>query len=276
MRQLAIYGLGLIGGSLAKALRAHSAAVRLVGIDLPEVLAGAASQGLVDELVDGSQNAAVRAALGASDLAVLAVPVRSIERLLPEALASCGAVTDCGSTKRSIVAVARNTPYAARFVGGHPMAGAPEGGLSRARDDLFTASTWILCPEGASQQVLAIVRDFVTSLGALPVEMSAELHDRAVALTSHVPQLIASALLALAGESGASAAAGPAFASATRVAGGPESMWRDIFETNPDEIAAALATLTARLESVGRALPDVGPALELLRAARASRGGGRQ
>jgi prephenate dehydrogenase len=275
MRQLAIYGLGLIGGSLAKAVRAHGAAVRLVGIDLPEVVAGAASQSLVDELVDGSQSAAVRAALGGSDLAVLAMPVRSIERLLPEALASCGIVTDCGSTKRSIVAVARNTPHAARFVGGHPMAGAPEGGLTRARGDLFTTSTWILCPEGASPQVLAIVRDFVTSLGALPVEMSSELHDRAVALTSHVPQLIASALVALAADSGATAAAGPAFASATRVAGGSESMWRDIFETNPDEIAAALAALTARLESVGRALPDVGPALDLLRAARASRDGER-
>ena len=273
MRQLTIYGLGLIGGSLAKALRARGAATRLVGIDLPEVVAAAAAQGLVDDLVDASKDGAVRAALAASDLAVLAVPVRSIERLLPEALASCCAVTDCGSTKRSVVAVARGTPHAARFVGGHPMAGAPEGGFSLSRADLFASSSWILCPSGTSPEVLKIVGDFVTGLGAVPVEMSAELHDRAVALTSHVPQLIASALLALASESGADAAAGPAFASATRVAGGPESMWRDIFETNPDEIAAALAALTARLESVGRALPDVGPALELLRQARARREG---
>jgi prephenate dehydrogenase len=113
--------------------------------------------------------------------------------------------------------------------------------------------------------------ELVVAVGAIPVELSPEEHDHAIALTSHVPQLLASALLSLAAESGADVAAGPAFIGATRVAGGPEIMWRDIFETNGDEVASALAALSARLDAVGRSLPDVGPALELLRDARARR-----
>jgi prephenate dehydrogenase len=102
--------------------------------------------------------------------------------------------------------------------------------------------------------------------------MSAAEHDRAVALTSHVPQLLASALATLAAQTGAEPAAGPAFASATRVAGGSEAMWADIFSTNADAIALALRELVRELENSARGLgespADTRPALELLRQAR--------
>jgi prephenate dehydrogenase len=104
--------------------------------------------------------------------------------------------------------------------------------------------------------------------------MSAADHDRAVALTSHVPQLLASVLTVLAARRGAFGAAGPAFASATRVAGGAANMWKDIFETNADEIADALRELSAALTTVADGLQSVEPAraaLELLTDAREQR-----
>jgi prephenate dehydrogenase len=278
LERLAIVGVGLIGGSLALAARRAGFARHIVGVDR-RAMAGAdenAPRGVVDEWVDADDEARVREALSHADLTVLAMPVSAIAGLLPLALSSGGVITDCGSTKRVIVEKARTEARCARFVPGHPMAGHPEGGLGNAREELFDGRRWLLCPEGVDADALARVEALVRAVGAEPVLLDAESHDRAVALTSHVPQLMASALFALGTEEHAEVAAGPAFASITRVAGGARVMWQDIFDSNADAVAAALRRLSAELDTAASGLEQghVEPALELL--ARARRALGRE
>jgi prephenate dehydrogenase len=155
------------------------------------------------------------------------------------------------------------------------MAGHPEGGLRNARADLFCDKKWILCPQGSTPDAVDLVRDFVVSLGAQAVDLSVEAHDRSVAITSHLPQLLASALAVIAQKKDALNAAGPGFASATRVAGGAEEMWRDIFGTNAQEISEALIEISELLRGLGNDLKDnkIKSSIELLRSARRTREG---
>jgi prephenate dehydrogenase len=156
------------------------------------------------------------------------------------------------------------------------MAGAPEGGIDLARPDLFRDRRWILCPDESDQDAVEIVEGLVRQVGAMPVRMTAAEHDRAVALTSHVTQLVSSALAAVALEGGAEPALGPAFEGATRAAGGPERMWDDILATNADAVAAGLEGIVHELERVRASLtkdpPDTAAALALLARARAALG----
>jgi prephenate dehydrogenase len=236
---------------------------------------GAADQA-AHELVDCGDASGVATALESAELAVLAVPVGAIRELLPAALARAETVTDCGSTKRAVRTAAAAEPRGERFVPGHPMTGSPEGGIQNASPDLFEDKTWILCPQGSAPDAVARVEALLDAVGARTALMSVEEHDRAVARTSHVPQILASALAVLGAPARAAGAAGPAFERATRVAGGAEAMWRDIFATNADEIAAALVELGAELDAARAALRREPPALEpllgLLARARAERG----
>ena len=206
---------------------------------------------------------------------MLSAPVRVILAQLGRTLDYGAVVTDCGSTKREISQALAQHPGRARFVPGHPMAGFPEGGAAHAKADLFVGRRWILCPEASSNEARREVEALVQLVGAEPVEMSPAAHDRAVALASHVPQLLGSVLRATATEVGADAAAGPGFASATRVAGGSPAIWGDIFSSNADQICWALKCVTQELEQVIAGLerdpPDTGPALALLARARRAR-----
>jgi prephenate dehydrogenase len=272
MNSVAIVGLGLIGGSLALALKRHHPQLRVVACDFPEVLRSEGVRALGAESVPIADEARRRQAWSEVELVVLATPVGVIVQLLPEIMALASLVTDCGSTKRAIVACVEQSPRLGRFVPGHPMAGQPEGGLHNARADLYENRSWILCPEHSHPDAVTRIQNMIAAVGARAVEMSAAEHDRAVALTSHVPQLLASALASLAARTGAEPAAGPAFASATRVAGGSEAMWADIFRTNADAIASALQDLMRELENSARGLAadpaDTRAALELLSQAR--------
>ncbi|HMJ15048.1 MAG TPA: prephenate dehydrogenase/arogenate dehydrogenase family protein [Polyangiaceae bacterium] len=272
MNSVAIVGLGLIGGSLALALRARFPSLRLVALDFSEVLGSPVLHELRMEALPIADAQGRRAVFASVDLVVLAAPVSAIVQLLPEAIEHARVVTDCGSTKRSITACVEGLAESARFVPGHPMAGLPDGGLVNARADLFVDRSWILCGDASAPDALARVEAMIAAVGAHAVHMPVVDHDRAVALTSHVPQLLASALAVLAARGGAEPAAGPAFASATRVAGGSEAMWGGIFNTNADAIAEALRALGAELEAVARGLDqepsDPRPALEILSQAR--------
>ena len=273
--RLAILGFGLIGGSVALAARARGIVAHVVGVDRADVLALPAARGAADELLDAADEAGTRRALAAADLVVVATPVGAIEAIIGEVLDVADVATDCGSTKRAICASAARSSRRGRFVAGHPMAGLPQGGIERASDDLFEGRQWLLCPEHSDPDAVARVETFVSALGAQPVRLTAEEHDRAVALTSHLPQLLASALAVLAERKHADVAAGPAFQSATRVAGGGEAMWRDILATNADEVSLALEALGEELDGIAKALrhkpPDLGPALRLLERARGLR-----
>jgi prephenate dehydrogenase len=269
MKRLTVVGFGLIGGSFALAQK-RCAPIFVTAVDLPQALAHPRAEEIADARVDVRDDAAFERAVADSTLTVVSAPVGVICRLLPAVLARAALVTDTGSTKRRIEVAARSSPRGARFVPGHPMAGSPEGGIERARADLFESRPWILCGDHAARDALASVEQWVGDTGAVCVHLTAAAHDAAVARTSHLPQLVASALLGVVERAGALPAAGPAFERLAHSAGGPEAMWRDIWASNADEIARALDELAAALGPVAVALASgrSEAAEELLGAAR--------
>jgi len=173
---------------------------------------------------------------------LLAVPIMTAVSLLPEidgAATSAGFIMDTGSAKRRIVDEMGKLPGAPRMIGGHPLAGSEVSGPANADPDLFQNRPWTLSrnhrtDDAAAQQAM----DLVMTLGACPVQVDAGTHDRSLARTSHLPQLIASAL-ALSTRNDA-ALSGPAYAAMTRLAGSDTTMWRDILTANRDQILSAL------------------------------------
>ncbi|MBK7578726.1 MAG: prephenate dehydrogenase/arogenate dehydrogenase family protein [Myxococcales bacterium] len=270
---ICIVGFGLIGGSIAAALAARRPETEVVAIDTSSAIEPGNDEFFGARVLAAEASEAVDAELARADLVVLAAPVSVITAELPRVLSLARVVTDAGSTKRQIAEVAARSRRAGVFVPGHPLAGGSRSGRAAAHAELFAGKRWILCPDGASEAALEAVRGFVVGLGAEPVLMSAATHDRALALTSHVPQLLASVLVVLSERRGSRAAEGPGFASATRVAGGNPAIWRDILVTNADEVAAVLRELQAELgrvaEGLERAAPDVEAALALIHEARA-------
>ncbi len=267
-RTITIVGFGLIGASLAAAVRQRDPSVRVIAADRRQVI-GRLQLGVhCDASCDVDELEALAEAYSSSDLTVLAAPIAVIEQHLPSALEHAPLVTDCGSTKRVVVQAASKLQSSAHFVPGHPMAGSSASGFSHANPDLFQGRSWLLC-EGAAPENTDKVEAFVGWLGAVPVRISPEQHDAAVALTSHVPQLLASLLVVLCEQERARVAAGPGFGSATRVAGGNPAIWNDIFASNADEIARVARDLSQRLESIARGLEagNTEAALELLRQA---------
>src|SRR5689334_21201448 len=218
MKRISIVGFGLIGGSLSLALR-RNGAVHVTAIDRAPVLARAEAKNAADEHLPLEETESLKAALERSDLTVLAVPVSTIIRLLPWSLSHAPVVTDCGSAKREIAHVAAEHARAEYFVPGHPMAGLPDAGIENARGDLFEGRAWIVCPQQANDTARAAVAEMVELAGARLVELTPDAHDRSVAVTSHLPQLLASTLLTLADDQNARIAMGPAFERATRGAG---------------------------------------------------------
>ena len=247
-RTIAIAGLGLIGGSIALAVRERWPAVRVLGIDRSAVIAHALGSGAID------RGAGEATEVGEADLVVLAAPVRQNVLLLTEMaqrLTASTIVTDVGGTKRDIVGIARNLPLAAPFVGGHPIGGAERGGFGFARPDLFKGRPWIFTPDGRTPaEVLERLGAFVSGLGARPSMLDADRHDRLMAFVSHLPQLTVSALMdvigmAVGGEG--LALAGRGLVDTTRLASSPHEPWADVCAVNADELGGALDALIARL-----------------------------
>lgn len=275
MKRLAVYGFGLIGASIAAAVRKAQPGVEIIAIDRPSTLVSGEVRALSDQQIDSADRSGVASAAAAAELCLLATPVSVIEHALPMLLETAQVVTDCGSTKRTIYARVAGEPRAGRFVPGHPMAGGPDGGAGQARSDLFEGQTWLLCPDKSEADAVARVEQLIQWVGARPVHLDVASHDRAVAYTSHAPQLLASALSVLVERAGALAAAGPAFRAMTRSAGGSEAMWRDIFAANADEIGSVLRELAKELSAVADGLEaeprDARAALALLDRARTLR-----
>jgi prephenate dehydrogenase len=247
--RVAIAGLGLIGASIAMAIRRARAASAIAGIDNSEVLRKALERGVIDA---GSERLEI---IEGADLVILAAPVgRNIEllgRLRPH-VTPATIVTDVGSTKRTTVAAASALAGSLTFVGGHPVAGAASGGIDSASADLFIGRRWVLTPDrDTPPEQLARLLAFIRTLGAEPHLMDAAEHDRVLAFTSHLPQLAASALMRVVGEGAGEAGlalAGPGLADTTRLAGSPFGIWRDIWLTNEDNIRAALNALIGTLD----------------------------
>jgi prephenate dehydrogenase len=248
---VSIIGLGLIGGSIALAVRERWPAVRISGVDRKAVLAHALGSGAIDRSADSAVD------VSDADLIILAAPVRQNLKLLPEVvqrLRAASVVTDVGSTKHDIVEAARALGCAGAFVGGHPIGGAEHGGFGFARPDLFRHRPWIFTPTPAtSAAALERLFTFAQNLGARPSSMDASAHDRAMAFLSHLPQLVASALMDVigssAGESGLRLA-GRGLVDTTRLASSPPETWRDVCATNADAVGDALDELIARLSEL--------------------------
>jgi prephenate dehydrogenase len=242
--RIGIAGLGLIGGSIALGVRSAWPAVKIVGVDRPEVSNAALARKAIDERRTTVSD------LGDVDLVVLATPVADIvdalDRIGRARLAAV--VTDVGSTKRHIVAAAQSAGVQ-RFIGGHPMAGAERSGLDAARADLFLNRPWFLTPT-ADAAAEARIGQLVRTLGATPVAVSPDAHDRAMAYVSHVPQLLAVGLMLAAGEAvgeGGLPHSGRAFDEMTRLAASSPDVWASILSTNADYVTEAVSALVAAL-----------------------------
>jgi prephenate dehydrogenase len=254
IRRLAIVGVGLLGGSVAKAARAGRLARHIIGVGRdPERLRPAVDDGTLDLAVT-DLDAGVREA----DVIMLAAPVLAIEGLLERvwrAAADGALITDVGSTKRNIVRAAERLavtrPLA--FVGSHPLAGSEQAGYRVARVDLFHGATVVVTPtERTDLAALKKTSELWEALGARVTSLDPETHDRTVAAISHLPHLIACALVdgAVRVEPGALELAARGFRDTTRIAGGDPDMWTEIFLANRD-------ALTAGIEAFRQALGDL-------------------
>ncbi|MGH9761103.1 MAG: prephenate dehydrogenase, partial [Blastocatellia bacterium] len=237
LNHITVVGVGLIGGSFALAARRAGLASRITGWDLDQQnLKRAVDSGIIDAAepgppVDGLGKTGFT---WEADLVFLAAPVGAILHFLeskPSVLKPGSLVTDAGSTKRVICSAAEALPGGVTFVGGHPMAGSHEVGLEFARADLFNGAPYAVVPtERSSEDGIRTIQELALAIGAHPVVMDAAEHDRAVALVSHAPQLVSSALaLAVLKNGGAKAAtvAGPGFSSSIRLAASRWSVWED-------------------------------------------------
>lgn len=260
---VAIWGVGLIGGSLGMAWRRAGVASRVIGIGRGK-LDEAVRLGAIDEACADPAEA-----LGQADVVVLAAPVRAII----EQAASHGrfvrpgaVVTDVGSTKAEIMtAWEAALPAGAAFVGGHPMFGKEVGGVTNASPDLPRGCTWVLTP-GARVTAVALnaVRDLAIAAGATVRLMPAEEHDRRVAFASHLPQLAATGLAATAMAAdrrlgGVLDLASSGFRDTTRLASSPANVWLDILLTNRAAVLEALGDYRRALEDLETALAQTDP-----------------
>ena len=265
-RRVAILGTGLIGGSFALALRKHAPDSMVVGWDKGHVLRHALERGAIHEGF-----ADLSFAVAGADLIYVALPVGQTMEVLPEVARLAlphALVTDASSTKRSVCAVATECfrEAGARFLGGHPMAGKEISGIAAADANLFRGSKYALIQEPHEDiaekhhhpPLAENVADFVAlleTLGAEPIWLDADAHDRAAAVVSHLPQLLAVALAGVVrgqtDETGLPVTlAGRGLRDALRLAGSPYSVWRDIILTNSDNLDHVLDQMIQSLEQL--------------------------
>ncbi len=251
--RIAVVGTGLIGASIGLAARAAGATV--AGWD-PD---GEALE-LAGRLEAVTPSASLEEALAGADLAVVAAPIGALPATVQAVLTAVDdgtTVTDVGSTKTAVCEAAAGSN---RFVGGHPIAGLEARGPGAAKADLFRGATWFLAPLATTEpDRYRAVHGFVASLGATPVAIDPVAHDALVAMTSHVPHVLANVVVNQAGANRVEgheplAHAGGSLRDMTRVAGANPRIWVDIFLDNAEPVRAALAEHRRRIEQVEAAL----------------------
>jgi prephenate dehydrogenase len=249
---VAVLGVGLIGGSIGLATRRRAGA-HVCGYDPDErVRERALELGAVDRMASD-----VAGAVEDADVVFVAAPVGALAETVRLALQSArpdAVVTDVGSTKRVLAEAGSDE----RLIGGHPLAGAETAGVEQAREDLFDGAVWYLTPATGSTAGVLYERlhRLLTTIGARPAAIDAETHDRLLAAVSHLPHVLANLLVAQAAGTleqaspGRLPAVGPSFRDATRVAGANSAIWTDIFMSNRDALIAAIDEFAGRMAGV--------------------------
>ena len=257
IERLAIVGVGLLGGSLAKAARRHAIAREIVGIGRNE---GRMRPAVTDGTLDGATTD-LAAGLRGADRIVLAATVLANEQLLPavwQAAAPGAIITDVGSTKRGIVTMAERLAPGRRevqFVGSHPMAGSEKAGYAVSRVDLFQGATVVVTPgESSTPAAVKSVSELWAAAGARVVTLEPDAHDRAVAAISHLPHGVAWARVEAVArfEPEAFAVAARGFKDTTRIAASDPDVWREILLANRDAVAASVAAFRVALDDLER------------------------
>jgi prephenate dehydrogenase len=257
--KLAVIGVGLIGGSFALALKKAKAVSRVVGVGRSEQnLKLARERGIIDAIASDPGAAAKDA-----DLVLVATPVAQFPSVFSALKDSRALITDGGSTKRDVIAAARKAlgKDVSRFVPAHPIAGAEKSGAAAANADLFAGKRVVLTPlEENSKDTVSTIRSAWQACGAKLSEMNAEEHDAVLAAVSHLPHLLAYALVhEVAGRKNSeqlfSFAAG-GFRDFTRIASSHPEMWRDICSANKDVLLKEVERFSAKLGEVKRLLDD--------------------
>ncbi len=260
VKRAVVIGVGLIGGSLSKALREAGAVETIVGVGLTEhSLMRAVQLGVIDEY-----NLDAVAAVADADLIIIATPVLSTETVLAEikdAVPATAVITDVGSAKGIVVKACERVfgKVPPRFVLGHPIAGSEKSGVDAAKIDLYRNHSVILTPlDDTDSEALALVRSLWRVTGAKVLEMDVEHHDHVLASTSHLPHLLAYSLVDTLAKQNENqeifryAAGG--FADFTRIASSDPTMWHDIFFANKSAVLESLDKFSAGIEAVRWAL----------------------
>lgn len=235
-RTATILGTGLLGASVGLALRSQGWSVSGWDPDR-DALEEAVDRGAIETTL--SQAEAAR-----SELTVLAAPPEAVVETL-RSMDTTSLVTDIAGVKQPIIAAAEHLTH---FVGGHPMAGGETSGPSLATSSLFHGATWVLTSDGTEERDLWTMDDIVTSLGANPVVMTAAEHDAAVARVSHLPHLLAAALMSLATDDSTTLGlAGGGFRDLTRIAAGDSRWWAEVLEANAGHVGASIDELREAL-----------------------------
>lgn len=244
---VAILGLGLMGGSLALALRPHCRCLSAADPD-PKTLALARQLQIADRI-----SADAAEVLPDADLVILAAPVKAILSMikqLPSLHTGKPVIMDLGSTKTEICRAFQDLPERFDPIGGHPMCGKETSGLSQAEAGLFRGAPFALTPlERTTSQARSLGVQLVQALGARLFWLDPATHDRWTAATSHVPYLLSIAL-ALATPDEVAPLIGPGFLSTSRLAGSSTTMMADILDTNRDNVLAALSLFRAELDQL--------------------------
>ena len=253
--RIAVLGVGLIGGSIGLAARRRLPGAEVVGFDPGEgVMAEAQKLGAVDRPA-GS----VTEAMEGAEACFVCAPVGALPALVDQALEAAGpgcVVTDVGSTKRQVACRVDDE----RFVGGHPVAGSEAAGVGHARADLFEGAAWYLTPgERASGMLYERLHRLVAALGAHPLAIDAETHDRLLASVSHLPHVLANVLVSqvaarVTHRGEPLPRVGPSFRDITRVAGASSAIWTDIYLSNAAAIADEIDAMSRGLDEVSARL----------------------
>jgi len=257
---ITVIGLGLIGSSVIRAAQSQGLAIQIIAYDRDQAVRDCAKRiGLGDRVTDTLEEAVADA-----DLVLMAVPVgamASVAEAIAPALKQGAVIADTGSTKTSVIRdVAPHLPDHCQFLPSHPIAGTEYSGPESGFATLFKDRYWIIIPDGVGDEAVSAFRQFLEGMGAIVEAMSAEYHDRVLAITSHVPHLIAYTIVGTAFDfeqqirNDVIRFSASGFRDFTRIAASDPVMWRDVFINNADAVLEMLGRFNEDLTYLQRAI----------------------